>query len=118
MARRCAEPLVGLVNSSDSHLVSIGGQGGGREDVRRARGATRGRRRNGTSLYFRPLMIATSTELIVAAATEYLYVLLAMPTGSYFTGGVRPVRVLLPEDQVRAPPGGTGEVKCACSHRS
>lgn len=70
----------------------------------------------GRSLYLRPLMIATSTELTVAAATEYLYVLVAMPAGSYFTGGVKPVSVWLSEDYVRAAPSGTGAVKCAANY--
>ncbi|MGO4632588.1 branched-chain amino acid aminotransferase [Streptomyces sp. 2RAF24] len=70
----------------------------------------------GRSLYLRPLMIATSTELTVAAATEYLYVLMAMPAGSYFTGGVKPVSVWLSEDHVRAAAGGTGAVKAAANY--
>ncbi|MFC8505216.1 branched-chain amino acid aminotransferase [Streptomyces sp. NPDC057411] len=70
----------------------------------------------GRSLYLRPLMIATSTELTVAAATEYLYVLMAMPAGSYFTGGVKPVSVWLSEDYVRAAPSGTGAVKAAANY--
>lgn len=70
----------------------------------------------GRSLYLRPLMIATSTELTVAAATEYLYVLMAMPAGSYFAGGVRPVSVWLSEDYVRAAPNGTGAVKAAANY--
>ncbi|MFF7307727.1 branched-chain amino acid aminotransferase [Streptomyces sp. NPDC008137] len=70
----------------------------------------------GRSLYLRPLMIATSTELTVAAATEYLYVLVAMPAGSYFAGGAKPVSVWLSEDYVRAAPRGTGAVKCAANY--
>ncbi|GGT44095.1 branched-chain-amino-acid aminotransferase [Streptomyces atratus] len=70
----------------------------------------------GRSLYLRPLMIATSTELTVAAATEYLYVLVAMPAGSYFAGGAKPVSVWLSEDYVRAAPSGTGAVKCAANY--
>lgn len=68
------------------------------------------------SLYLRPLMIATSTQLTVAAATEYLYVLVGLPAGSYFTGGARPVSVWLSEDHVRAAPGGTGGVKAAANY--
>ncbi|MFI6053440.1 branched-chain amino acid aminotransferase [Streptomyces violascens] len=70
----------------------------------------------GRSLYLRPFMIATSTELTVTAATEYLYVLVALPAGSYFTGGAKPVSVWLSEDHVRAAPSGTGAVKCAANY--
>lgn len=67
----------------------------------------------GKSLYLRPLLIATSTDLVVASATRYLYVLVGMPAGSYFTGGVKPVSVWLSHEYVRAAPGGTGAAKCA-----
>jgi branched-chain amino acid aminotransferase len=67
----------------------------------------------GRSLYLRPLMFATSTDLVVGAGTEYLYVLIGMPAGAYFAGGVTPLRVWLSHEYVRAAPGGTGAAKCA-----
>jgi branched-chain amino acid aminotransferase len=68
---------------------------------------------DGKSLYLRPLMIATSTDLLVTPGTEYLYVLAALPAGPYFTGGVTPVTVWLSREYVRAAPGGTGAAKFA-----
>ncbi|TDE32819.1 branched-chain amino acid aminotransferase [Actinomadura sp. 6K520] len=65
------------------------------------------------ALYLRPLMIATSTHLKVTPATEYLYVLMAMPVASYFSDGLRPVSVWLSREYSRAAPGGTGAAKCA-----
>jgi branched-chain amino acid aminotransferase len=66
------------------------------------------------SLYLRPFMFATETALGVnRPAGEYLFMLIASPAGAYFSGGVKPVRVWLCEDYVRAAPGGTGEAKCA-----
>ncbi|HEU5355490.1 MAG TPA: branched-chain amino acid aminotransferase [Actinocrinis sp.] len=66
------------------------------------------------SLYLRPFMFATETGLGVnRPAGEYLFVLIASPSGAYFSGGVKPVKVWLCEDYVRAAPGGTGEAKCA-----
>jgi branched-chain amino acid aminotransferase len=65
----------------------------------------------GTSLYLRPLMIATERSLGVRPSREYLFLLLASPAGDYFTGGAEPVRVWVCEDYVRAAPGGTGEAK-------
>jgi branched-chain amino acid aminotransferase len=65
------------------------------------------------SLYLRPFMISTEKGLGVRPASEYLYVLIASPAGSYFAGGVRPVSVWLSTEYVRAAPGGTGAAKFA-----
>ena len=63
------------------------------------------------SLYIRPFMFATQVGLGVAPATEYLFMVIASPAGSYFPRGVKPVSVWLSEEYVRAAPGGTGEAK-------
>ncbi|WP_086665237.1 branched-chain amino acid aminotransferase [Lentzea kentuckyensis] len=65
------------------------------------------------SLYLRPFMISTEKGLGVRPASEYLFVLIASPAGSYFAGGVRPVSVWLSTEYVRAAPGGTGAAKFA-----
>lgn len=67
----------------------------------------------GESLYLRPLLIATQAVLGVQPSDEYLFLLLALPSGSYFPGGVKPVSVWVSESFVRAAPGGTGAAKCA-----
>ena len=67
----------------------------------------------GESLYLRPLMIATEAALGVRASSEYLFILLASPSGAYFPAGVKPVTVWISDDYVRAAPGGTGFAKCA-----
>ena len=67
----------------------------------------------GESLYMRPLMIATEAALGVKPSSEYLFLLLASPSGAYFPAGVKPVTVWISEDYVRAAPGGTGFAKCA-----
>ena len=66
----------------------------------------------GTSLYLRPLLIATERCLGVRPSREYLFILLASPAGDYFAGGIRPVKVWVCDEYVRAAPGGTGEAKC------
>lgn len=66
------------------------------------------------SLYIRPVMAATEACLGVASAKEYVFYILALPTGSYFketAGGAGSVRVLISESSVRACPGGTGAAK-------
>ncbi|KOV80007.1 branched-chain amino acid aminotransferase [Nocardia sp. NRRL S-836] len=65
------------------------------------------------SLYLRPFMISTEKGLGVRPSSEYLYVLIASPAGSYFASGVRPVSVWLSTEYVRAAPGGTGAAKFA-----
>jgi branched-chain amino acid aminotransferase len=67
----------------------------------------------GESLYMRPLMIGTEAALGVRASSEYLFILLASPSGAYFPAGVKPVTVWISDDYVRAAPGGTGFAKCA-----
>jgi branched-chain amino acid aminotransferase len=67
----------------------------------------------GESLYMRPLMIATEAALGVRASNEYLFILMASPSGAYFPAGVKPVTVWISDDFVRAAPGGTGFAKCA-----
>jgi branched-chain amino acid aminotransferase len=64
------------------------------------------------SLYLRPFMFASEVFLGVKPSSEYLYVLIASPVGSYFKGGVKPVSVWVSQDYTRAAPGGTGAAKC------
>jgi len=68
---------------------------------------------DGESVYVRPLMIATEPVLGVRPAREYLFLMIASPSGAYFPKGVRPVSVWITEDYVRAAVGGTGAAKCA-----
>jgi len=67
----------------------------------------------GESLYLRPLMVATEAALGVRPAREYVFLVIASPSGAYFPKGVKPVSVWISDDYVRAAPGGTGDTKCA-----
>jgi len=67
----------------------------------------------GESLYLRPFMIATEAALGVKPSSDYLFILMASPSGAYFPQGVKPVTVWISEEYVRAAPGGTGFTKCA-----
>ncbi|OLB82140.1 MAG: branched chain amino acid aminotransferase [Actinobacteria bacterium 13_2_20CM_2_71_6] len=64
------------------------------------------------SLYLRPFMYASEVFLGVKPSSEYLYLVIASPVGSYFKGGVKPVSVWVSQDYTRAAPGGTGAAKC------
>jgi branched-chain amino acid aminotransferase len=65
------------------------------------------------ALYLRPFMISTEPSLGVRAANTYLYTLIASPSGPFFRSGIKPVKVWLSTEYVRATPGGTGAAKCA-----
>jgi branched-chain amino acid aminotransferase len=64
------------------------------------------------SLYLRPFMFAAEPFLGVRPASEYWYVVIASPVGSYFKGGKKAVTVWLSDEYTRAAPGGTGAAKC------
>jgi branched-chain amino acid aminotransferase len=66
----------------------------------------------GGSLYLRPFMIATEVFLGVRPAREYLYIVLAASTGSYFKGGAPAVSLWVSDEYTRAARGGTGAAKC------
>lgn len=66
---------------------------------------------DGESLYLRPFMIASEPGLGLAAATEYLYMVIASPSGGYFAADK--VNVLVERKACRAAPGGTGFAKAA-----
>ncbi|MGI5167997.1 branched-chain amino acid aminotransferase [Spirillospora sp. CA-253888] len=66
----------------------------------------------GHSLYLRPFMFATSQVLGVnQPSQEYLFMVIASPSGSYYPRGIKPVTVWLSQNYTRAAPGGTGEAK-------
>lgn len=66
----------------------------------------------GHSLYLRPFMIATTRALgVQRPSQEYLFLVIASPSGLYYAQGVKPVSVWLSEDYTRAAPGGTGAAK-------
>ena len=63
------------------------------------------------ALYIRPTMIATQRGLGVKASTEYCFFIIIGPVGSYFVGGINPLRLRVEERYVRSAPGGTGYAK-------
>ncbi|OGV32230.1 MAG: hypothetical protein A2020_14530 [Lentisphaerae bacterium GWF2_45_14] len=65
------------------------------------------------SFYIRPLVIGTSPQIGIAPSREYELIILVMPVGPYYKGGIKPVTAYIMEDYDRAAPGGTGHVKVA-----
>jgi branched-chain amino acid aminotransferase len=65
----------------------------------------------GSSLYIRPTMIATSPKLGLGASSNYSHFIIASPAGSYFKGGLTPIAVHVADEYRRAVKGGVGEAK-------
>ena len=70
----------------------------------------------GTSLYIRPTLIATEAFLGVRPSNKYLFFVILCPVGSYYGGGMRPVKIWIEKGQTRAAPGGIGAVKAAANY--
>ena len=71
------------------------------------------------SLYLRPVMIGTEPSIGVRASSEFLFYVIALPSGAYFPeahGGPGAVHVLISDTVVRAGRGGTGAIKAAANY--
>ena len=66
----------------------------------------------GTSLYIRPFMIGMDEHLGVHAVEHAQFLIIMSPSGSYYPGGLSPVKIMIESEDVRAVRGGTGEAKC------
>ncbi len=73
----------------------------------------------GTSLYIRPFIIATDVQLGVHPSHSYKFMIILSPVGSYYPEGIKPVKIFVEREYVRAVKGGTGFAKVggnyACS---
>mgnify|MGYP000000573348 FL=1 len=70
---------------------------------------------SGGSLYLRPYVFGTNPVLGVKPATEFQFRVFGTPVGSYFAGGVRPLRIRI-TDFDRAAPHGTGHIKAGLNY--
>lgn len=64
-----------------------------------------------SALYIRPTMISTQVGLGVAPSESYIFYVIIGPVGSYFAGGINPLRLKVEETYVRSAPGGVGGAK-------
>ncbi|MBO4288016.1 MAG: branched-chain amino acid aminotransferase [Kiritimatiellae bacterium] len=65
----------------------------------------------GGSMYIRPLLIGSGPQIGVAPAHEYTFIIMVMPVGNYYKGGIKPVRCVIYDNWDRAAPQGMGDVK-------
>ena len=66
----------------------------------------------GTSLYIRPFMIGDDEHLGVHGIRRAHFYVILSPSGSYYAGGINPVKIMIEDEDVRAVRGGTGFAKC------
>ncbi len=67
---------------------------------------------DGASLYLRPFMFANEVFLGVKPSSEYLFMVLAVASGTYWKGDARAISIWVSDQYTRAAPGGTGAAKC------
>jgi branched-chain amino acid aminotransferase len=68
------------------------------------------------SLYLRPTIMSMTNKLGVHPPAETMLFVCAAPSGSYFKGGVKAIRLKVETQGVRAWPGGTGFVKAGANY--
>jgi branched-chain amino acid aminotransferase len=66
-------------------------------------------KRLGESLYLRPFMIATEVGMGIKPSKQFLFIIVASPSGSYFSG--ESVKVYIEREDIRCAPGGIGFAK-------
>jgi branched-chain amino acid aminotransferase len=66
----------------------------------------------GTSLYIRPTIICNTGDLSMHSLENGMFYIILSPVGSYYKEGLKPVRILIEEEEARSVKGGTGFAKC------
>lgn len=75
-------------------------------------------KKEGTSLYIRPLIIASDNALGVRTSNTYKMFIILSPVGFYYSEGFNPVKILVEETYSRTAPGGLGVYKTAANYAS
>lgn len=65
----------------------------------------------GFSVYIRPTLISTHPFLGVASSREAMLYVVLSPVGPYFPSGLKPIKLYVETENVRAFPGGVGDNK-------
>ena len=72
----------------------------------------------GNSLYLRPTMIANDIGLGVRSSNAFLFYIICAPSSSYYPSGLKPIRIYVEDQYVRAVKGGTGFAKTGGNYAS
>jgi branched-chain amino acid aminotransferase len=70
----------------------------------------------GTALYIRPVLCGVEPFLGVRASQQYLFYVITSPVGAYYASGLKPVKIWVETEAVRAVRGGIGSVKAAANY--
>jgi len=70
----------------------------------------------GGSLYIRPLLFGSGPKIGLAPADEYIFLIVVMPVGDYYKGGLSPVTAMVSADYDRAAPRGVGDSKVGANY--
>ncbi len=65
----------------------------------------------GTALYIRPFTIATEIYLGLKPSSRYKFIIIMSPVAAYYDQGIKPTKIYVETDFVRASKGGTGMAK-------
>jgi branched-chain amino acid aminotransferase len=65
----------------------------------------------GTSLYIRPVIIATEASLGVKVSSRYLMYIITCPVGAFYVKEMDPIKIAVTDKYVRAVKGSVGEAK-------
>ena len=69
-----------------------------------------------TALYIRPVLIGIEAFLGVRPSQEYLFYIITSPVGAYYAAGLKPVKIWVETEAVRAVRGGIGAVKAGANY--
>lgn len=72
--------------------------------------------KEGTSLYIRPFIIATDVQLGVHPSKSYQFIIILSPVSAYYADGLKPVKIFVEREYVRAVKGGTGFAKVGSNY--
>ena len=72
----------------------------------------------GTSLYIRPFIFATDEKLGVRTSNTYKLMIIMSPVGMYFADGLKPIKITVETEFVRAVVGGVGTAKTGGNYAS
>jgi branched-chain amino acid aminotransferase len=73
-------------------------------------------RREATSLYIRPVIMATDPYLGVRVSRTYRFFIILCAVGPYYPEGFKPTKLIVETERVRAIAGGVGEAKTPANY--
>lgn len=73
-------------------------------------------KKSGESLYIRPFIIASEPFLGIKPSKTYKFFIICSPVGAYYPEGMKPVKIMVEEERVRAVVGGLGEAKTMANY--